>query len=133
MRDVKVDPGKFGTGYSFSGRTIEYHRAQIREALGFDPSLGEREFVAPREPSVRVDGVDIEPGALGESLGDARSEVSRQCRRAEILTGIAGQLEQVLHSAAKLGDSSTARQLISCARVGSCPSQTRRLIRCPMT
>jgi len=35
MRDVKVDPGKFGTGYSFSGRTIEYHRAQIREALGF--------------------------------------------------------------------------------------------------
>lgn len=31
---VKVDPGEFGT-YRWSGRTIEYDRAQIRDAFGF--------------------------------------------------------------------------------------------------
>lgn len=31
---VKVDPGEFGS-YDFSGRTVKYHRAQIREAFGF--------------------------------------------------------------------------------------------------
>ena len=33
---VRVDPGLFG-GYAWAGRTIEYHRAQIRDALGFRP------------------------------------------------------------------------------------------------
>lgn len=32
---VKVDAGKFAAGYAFSDRTVEYHRAQIRAALGF--------------------------------------------------------------------------------------------------
>ena len=31
---VKVDPGELA-GYRFSGRTIEYHRAQIRDVFGF--------------------------------------------------------------------------------------------------
>jgi hypothetical protein len=31
---VKVDPSEFAD-YAFSGRTVEYHRAQVREALGF--------------------------------------------------------------------------------------------------
>jgi hypothetical protein len=31
---VKVDPGLFA-GYSWTGRTVEYHRAQVRRALGF--------------------------------------------------------------------------------------------------
>src|SRR5699024_5931759 len=31
---LKVDPEVF-TGYEWSGRTIEYHRAQVRAAFGF--------------------------------------------------------------------------------------------------
>jgi Domain of unknown function (DUF4158) len=34
-QQVRVDPGEFATGYGFSGRTAEYHRAQVRTALGF--------------------------------------------------------------------------------------------------
>lgn len=32
---VKIDASEFAAGYAFSGRTVEYHRAQIRTALGF--------------------------------------------------------------------------------------------------
>ena len=32
---MRVDPGEFATGYGFSGSTAEYHRAQVRTALGF--------------------------------------------------------------------------------------------------
>jgi hypothetical protein len=35
---VKVDPGELAA-YRFSGRTIEYHRAQIRDVFGFGSSL----------------------------------------------------------------------------------------------
>jgi hypothetical protein len=31
---VKVDPAEFGS-YDWSGRSIKYHRGQIREAFGF--------------------------------------------------------------------------------------------------
>jgi len=34
---VRVEPALFGD-YAWAGRTIEYHRAQIREALGFRPA-----------------------------------------------------------------------------------------------
>lgn len=40
---VKVDPGLFGQ-YAWSGSTIEYHRAQIRTALGFrEPTRADEE------------------------------------------------------------------------------------------
>ncbi|HEY5880368.1 MAG TPA: DUF4158 domain-containing protein, partial [Nakamurella sp.] len=56
---MRVDPALFG-GYVWSGRTIEYHRAQIRDALGFRPATRADEEaltgwlaaeVAPLEPS----------------------------------------------------------------------------------
>lgn len=34
-QQVKVDAAEFAAGYAFAGRTVEYHRAQIRTALGF--------------------------------------------------------------------------------------------------
>lgn len=40
---VKVDPGLFGK-YRWSGSTIEYHRAQIREFHGFrEPTVGDED------------------------------------------------------------------------------------------
>ena len=43
---VKVAPGAFGA-YQWSGRTIEYHRAQIRKALGFrEAAVGDEDKLA---------------------------------------------------------------------------------------
>jgi hypothetical protein len=43
---VKVDPAVFGE-YAWSGRTIEYHRAQIRAALGYcEPTVGDEDKLA---------------------------------------------------------------------------------------
>jgi hypothetical protein len=43
---VKVDAAAFA-GYSWSGRTAEYHRAQIRAALGFrEPTVGDEDKLA---------------------------------------------------------------------------------------
>ena len=43
---VKVDPAVFGE-YAWSGRTVEYHRAQIRTALGFrEPTVGDEDKLA---------------------------------------------------------------------------------------
>lgn len=39
-RLVKVDPAEFAK-YSFDNRTAEYHRAQIRQALGLRPATDE--------------------------------------------------------------------------------------------
>lgn len=41
---VKVEPEMLA-GYRFSGRTFEYHRAQIRHAFGFREATGEDEKV----------------------------------------------------------------------------------------
>src|SRR6266496_2619960 len=42
-RQVKVDPAVFAA-YAFTGRTIEYHRRQIRTALGFrEATHGDRD------------------------------------------------------------------------------------------
>jgi hypothetical protein len=45
-RQVKVDPADFAA-YAFTGRTIEYHRRQIRAALGFrEATHGDRDKLA---------------------------------------------------------------------------------------
>jgi hypothetical protein len=60
-RQVRVEPAEFGL-YEWPGRTIEYHRAQIRSHLGFrERAVVDAEqltqwlataslFSAPREP-----------------------------------------------------------------------------------
>ncbi len=47
-RQVKVDPAVFAA-YAFTGRTIEYHRRQIRTALGFREATRLAEQVCPSE------------------------------------------------------------------------------------
>jgi TnpA family transposase len=43
---VKVDPGEF-TAYDWSGRSIKYHRAQVRDAFGFrEATRGDEEGLA---------------------------------------------------------------------------------------
>jgi hypothetical protein len=88
---VKVDEIRFGE-YRWSGRTIEYHRAQIRNELGFRVATRDDEAkltrwlaeeVAPSEPSdkrlneallARCRAVRVEPpGRLERIIAGARA------------------------------------------------------------
>ncbi|MGH9222474.1 MAG: DUF4158 domain-containing protein, partial [Acidimicrobiales bacterium] len=93
---VKVDPGQLAK-YSWSGRTIEYHRAQVREALGFREATRAdeealtawlAEEVAPLEVSderlreallARCRSAGIEPpGRVARIIGSARTTATER-------------------------------------------------------
>ena len=46
-QQVKVDAVELAAGYAFAGRTVEYHRAQIRTALGFREATRARSLSSP--------------------------------------------------------------------------------------
>ncbi len=114
---VKVDPGRFAE-YAWSGRTIEYHRAQIREALGFRETTREDEErltawlaqeVCPAELSderlreavlARCRADRIEPaGRVDRILGSARASFERGFTRAitgRVSESAARRLEQLV-------------------------------------
>lgn len=113
---VKVDPGLF-VAYSWSGRTIEYHRAQIREALGFREASREdeerltawlAEEVCPVELSeerlreavlARCRAERIEPlGRIDRVLGTARATFERRFTTTIVgrIVPPAARLEQLL-------------------------------------
>ncbi len=114
---VKVDPAQLAK-YAWSGRTIEYHRAQIREALGFREAtrVDEEaltawlaEEVAPSELSedrlrervlARCRAEHIEPpGRIERIVGAARSAAAdRFCAAtmARLGTDAAFRLEQLV-------------------------------------
>ncbi len=97
---VKVDPGLFDE-YRWSGRTIEYHRAQVREAFGFrEFSRGDEDKLASWLASdvcpvelrdeqlceallVQCRSERIEPpGRIGRVIGSARTSFEKQfCER----------------------------------------------------
>jgi hypothetical protein len=97
-RQVDVDPGELAR-YAWSGRTIEYHRAQIRQGLGFrEASRADEarltdwlaENVAAGEPSderlrealpARCRSERLEPPGRPERIvASGRSSVSRLAR-----------------------------------------------------
>jgi TnpA family transposase len=114
---MRVDPALFG-GYVWSGRTIEYHRAQIRDALGFRPATRADEEalaewlaaeVAPLEPSderlrdallVRCRNERIEPpGRLDRVMARARATAAdRFCAAtvARLDQGVVARLERLV-------------------------------------
>jgi len=114
---VKVDPSQLAK-YAWAGRTIEYHRAQIRDALGFREATRAdeealtawmAEEVAPVELSedrlreallsrCRADHVEP-PGRIERIIGAARSMASEKfCATtvARLGADAAGRLEQLV-------------------------------------
>ncbi|MEV5707972.1 Tn3 family transposase [Actinoallomurus sp. NPDC052274] len=83
---VKVDPELFAE-YRWTGRTIEYHRAQIREALGF------REATRADEESL-IDWLAIEicPVVLADE--GVRAAMLARCRKLKIEPP--GRIERIL-------------------------------------
>jgi hypothetical protein len=86
---VKVDPRLFAD-YAWSGRTIEYHRAQIREALGFRESTREDE-----ERLAAWLAREVCPVEFGDER--LREAVLARCRADRIEP--AGRIDRILGSA----------------------------------
>jgi Domain of unknown function (DUF4158) len=130
---VKVDADRLAK-YAWSGRTIEYHRAQIRDALGFrEATRADEEAltawlggeVAPVEVSedrlrdallARCRAERIEPrGRIDRILGDARSAASdRFCAITVARLGddTANRLEQLVAGASGDNDGAGGRGVL---------------------
>ena len=94
-QQVRVDPGEFATGYGFSGRTAEYHRAQVRTALGF------RE--AGRADEERLTAWLADEVCPGQPDDDRqRDALLRRCRAERIEPP--GRLGRILGAARRLAD-----------------------------
>ena len=81
--------------YEWSGRTIEYHRAQIREASGFrEPTRADEERLA------RWLADEVCPGELGEER--QRTALLARCREERLEPP--GRIGRLLGSARRLAD-----------------------------
>lgn len=88
---VKVAPEAFGD-YSWSGRTIEYHRAQVRKALGFrEATVGDEDQLAVWLAEA------VCPVELSEDRW--REAVSARCRAAHLEPPAPRRIERILGTA----------------------------------
>lgn len=106
---VKVDPSELAK-YSFDNRTAEYHRAQIRQALGLRPATEEdkqrwTDWLASEQCPVEQDR-----GRLGAAL-------RRRCRSEGVEPPVEAQVDRVIGSALHRHETAFAKQVV--ARLGS--------------
>ncbi len=86
---VKVDPAQLAS-YAWSGRTIEYHRAQIRDALGFREATRADEETLTAWLAEEVAPVEISEERLREALlARCRAERTEPPGRLERIVGAA--------------------------------------------
>jgi tetratricopeptide (TPR) repeat protein len=90
---VKVDAALFAK-YAWSGRTIEYHRAQIRRRFGTRPATEADEERWAVWLAAEVCPVDTSAARLGDA-------VRQRCRSEGVEPPAEGQLERVVASAAR--------------------------------
>ncbi|MGH9021935.1 MAG: Tn3 family transposase, partial [Acidimicrobiia bacterium] len=102
-QQVKVDAAALAS-YDWSGRTIKYHRAQIREAFGFSEATRADEEHLAAWLSEEVCPVELSEGRLREAL------VAR-CRAQRIEPP--GRLERVLAAASAAFDKRFCAQVVA--------------------
>lgn len=91
---VKVDSAEFAK-YSFGNRTAEYHRAQIREALGFHPATVEDqarwvEWLATEQCPVEQDRGRLEVALRSRCRSECAEPPSEgQIERGRVLVRVA--------------------------------------------
>ena len=103
-RLVRVDPAEFAK-YSFDNRTAEYHRAQIRQALGFRPATDEdkarwTEWLAAEQCSVEQDRERLQ------------AAVRQRCRSEGIEPPVKAQVERVVNSAVRRHEIAFAAHIV---------------------
>jgi hypothetical protein len=113
---VKVPAADFAK-YSLSGRTAEYHRAQVREALGFRPATLEDEGELMAWLAVEVCPVELVEDRQREALlvecRERKIEPPGRTRIEKVLVAARGRWEKVFCTRIieRLGDTGTARLL----------------------
>ncbi|MEV7234622.1 Tn3 family transposase [Streptomyces sp. NPDC051020] len=113
---VKVPAADFAK-YSLSGRTAEYHRAQVREALGFRPATLEDEGELTAWLAVEVCPVELVEDRQREALlvecRERKIEPPGRTRIEKVLVAARGQWEKVFCTRIieRLGHAGTARLL----------------------
>lgn len=111
---VKVEPGMLA-GYRFSGRTFEYHRAQIRHSFGFREATGDDEKTLARWLAKEVCPVELREERLREALfarcRAEKLEPPAQSRVGRVMGSAKATAEQdfCARTVARLSDESVAR------------------------
>jgi len=86
---VKVDPGEMAK-YDWAGRTIKYHRGQIRDALGFREATRNDEEALTAWIAADVAAIEVSEDRLRESLlARCRAERIEPPGRIERIVGAA--------------------------------------------
>jgi hypothetical protein len=101
---VKVDAALFAK-YSWRGRTIEYHRAQIRKAYGTRPPTEDDEKRWAQWLADEVCPVETNRDRLAEA-------VRRRCRSECVEPPTSGQVERVVKSADRRFEETFAAQVV---------------------
>ena len=93
---LKIDPALFAW-YAWSGRTAEYHRAQIRAALGFrEPTVGDEDKLA--------DWLALEVCPAEPSRDRLRLALLARCRQVQIEPPGPSRVERILGTAEALAE-----------------------------
>lgn len=102
---VKVPADAFGE-YRWSGRTIEYHRAQVRKALGFREAT-----VADEDNLVAWLAQEVCPVELSEDR--LREALAVRCRAERIEPPSAGRFDRILGAAGAAFDQRVTMLVVS--------------------
>ncbi len=106
---VKVGAGLFSK-YSWRGRTIERHRAQIRKRFGTHPATEDDEERLAQWLADKVCPIETNRDRLAEA-------VRERCRSTSIEPPTSGQVERVVNSACRRFEEAFAEQVM--ARLGA--------------
>lgn len=113
---VKVDPGLFAE-YRWSGSTIEYHRAQVRQALGFREATRADEDVLAEWLAEKICPMVFTDEGL-------RAEVLGQCRRLRIEPP--GRVERIVGAGRARFEREFCTQVLKSRRSRSAGTRTNR-------
>jgi TnpA family transposase len=109
---VKVDPAGFAK-YSFDNRTAEYHRAQIRQALGIRPATDE-------DKQRWTAWLAAEQCPVEQDRGRLQAALRRRCRSEGVEPPVEAQIERVVNSAVRRHETAFAAQIVGRLGPGVC-------------
>jgi hypothetical protein len=101
---VKVDPAEFAK-YSFDNRTAEYHRAQIRQALGLRPATDE-------DKARWTEWLAAEQCPVEQDRDRLQAAVRQRCRSEGIKPPVEAQVERVVNSAVRRHEIAFAAHIV---------------------
>ncbi|MPZ66640.1 MAG: Tn3 family transposase [Pseudonocardiaceae bacterium] len=115
---VRVEPTEFAK-YSLTGRTVEYHRSQIREAMGFRPATEADEQRWTGWLAEELAGVELDRQRLAAA-------VLTRCRQERVEPPTPGRVERVVASALRQFEDSFCARTV--ARLGPAADRLEALV-----